>query len=286
MFRVLLSILLISVLVFAPVVAQETETDPNILVVERFLEQFNTASYDAALFTPDFVLHQPLSMHIPTLNHEATIAWMQTVHEQFPDMTKTVVRMIHEGDFVTVQYELTYTDPSGVEKVVPGMDMYRIEEGKLAEAWLLYDTLLMSGQSDSETNTALVEAFLQAEMNHDYDQLDALVADDFAWHSTASPDVLINSRDAFMQHLEVMMGRFPASCNQVLMVSAEGDYVVVYGRFVAEFTDELCSMDITAPVMLLFRIENGKIAEEWLDWEHIPFMGQAELWSVTGEVGS
>jgi predicted SnoaL-like aldol condensation-catalyzing enzyme len=286
MFRVLLSVLLISVLAFAPAVAQETETDPNILAVEHLLDQFNTGDYDVGLFTADFVLHHPPSMNMPALDREATIAWMRGVHQTSPDMIATATRMIHEGDFVTLQYDLTYTDNAGQMQTVPGMDLYRVENGQLAEAWMLYDTQLMNQQSVMETNKALVAAFLDAHMHRDFEMIDTLIADDFTWHSTASPDLLINSSDAFMQHLEGMVELFSAACNRVLLMSAEDNYVIVYGRFVGELTDEQCTMDITAPVMLLFRIENGKIAEEWVDWEHIPFTSEAELWSIPDETTS
>lgn len=286
MFRVLLSVLLISVLVFAPAAAQETETDPNVLVVEHFLDQFNTGNYDVGLFTADFVLHQPPSMNMPALDREATIAWMRGVHQASPDMIVTATRMMHEGDFVTLQYDLTYTDTVGQTQTIPGIDVYRIENGQLAEAWMLYDTLLMSRQSDMETNKALVADFLDAHMKRDYEMINTLIADDFTWHSTASPDLDINSSDAFMQHLEGMVELFSAACNRVLMMSAEDNYVIVYGRFVGELVDEQCTMDITAPVMLLFRIENGKIAEEWVDWDHIPFTGETELWSIAEEMAS
>lgn len=281
MLRVLLTVLILSVLVFAPVVAQDTETDPNILAVERFVEQFNTGSYDVGLFTVDFLLHQPQSMYADAFDRDAAVDWMQMVREMFPDMTVAPIQMVHEGDFVTLQYDLIYTDSSGQTQMVPGMDLYRVENGQLAEVWMLYDTLLMQQQTVAEANKALVTAFLDAQMNNNLEMIDTLIADDFVWHSTASPDVMINSSDAFVQHMTSMSEQFASACNRVLMMSADGNHVIVYGRFVGELTDEQCTMSITAPVMLLFRIENGKIAEEWVDWEHIPFAGQAELWSIS-----
>ena len=65
----------------------------------------------------------------------------------FPDVTSTIEDLIAEGDKVVARWRSRATHrgdymgmpPSGKEVQIVGISVYRIEEGKIAEAWTVED---------------------------------------------------------------------------------------------------------------------------------------------------
>ena len=65
----------------------------------------------------------------------------------FPDVTSTIEDLIAEGDKVVARWRSRATHrgdymgmpPSGKEVQIMGISVYRIEEGKIAESWMVED---------------------------------------------------------------------------------------------------------------------------------------------------
>jgi steroid delta-isomerase-like uncharacterized protein len=130
--------------------------EENKQIVRRAIERvFNAADPGAieALYAADFVNHTPPSqpdVHgIEGVKRTAAL-W----HAAFPDMQVTVDDEIAEGDRVMTRWTMRGTHLGTFRGLPPtcrvltgwAMEVSRIAGGKIAEQWLLWDTLDMLHQ--------------------------------------------------------------------------------------------------------------------------------------------
>jgi predicted ester cyclase len=116
------------------------------VVRSEFDSAWNQGEFDEAWYTKDFQYH---GLAEEPVAYETYTDVVSSFHEAFPDMKKTVEDCICEGDRVLVRYsaamthegELMGIDPSGEHVEATGMVLYRIEEDRIAEGWINYDTL-------------------------------------------------------------------------------------------------------------------------------------------------
>lgn len=111
---------------------------------------FDEGDLDAVdeLLADDYIEHNPFFPNGPVGREEMIEAW-EGVNAAFPDCTNAVeftvaqddlvasrhiVRGTHEGEFLGIE-------PTGIEVEVKGIDILRIEDGKIVEGWLGTDTL-------------------------------------------------------------------------------------------------------------------------------------------------
>ncbi|WP_255149116.1 ester cyclase [Halorarius halobius] len=123
-------------------------------LVETFLTAFVGGDPDAvaALVTDDCVLHRP-RWPLDTVGREAVVETTREMAGTFADVTVTVEETVVSGDriaaFVTasgqnvgpMRVEDREIAPTGRTFEVPQFGIYRIEDGRVAEAWLLADAL-------------------------------------------------------------------------------------------------------------------------------------------------
>jgi predicted ester cyclase len=94
---------------------------------------------DVKLHFPPGQAHQPPSFH----------KWIQTALIAFPNVHFTIHELVAEGDKVVCQWSYTATntgvflgrEPTGREVTDQGINMFRIENGKIAEMWMSGDSL-------------------------------------------------------------------------------------------------------------------------------------------------
>jgi steroid delta-isomerase-like uncharacterized protein len=117
----------------------------NKSLVSRFLDEvYNKGNYDfadAAVAT-DYISHNELSIEVlgPDGIKRAALAQRTA----FPDLVTSIDDLIAEGDKVVVRGHDTGTHqgpfmgipPSGKRFTITWIDIFRIQDGKLAEAWL------------------------------------------------------------------------------------------------------------------------------------------------------
>jgi steroid delta-isomerase-like uncharacterized protein len=113
---------------------------------EASTELFGRGDLGAAdgLLAPGFVWHGTASMGVARLQEHAI-----ALRAAFPDLTPTVDRVVAEGDRVAVLWTLSGTHLGDYREVpatgnrvsTSGIDIYRIENGKIAEAWTVGDDL-------------------------------------------------------------------------------------------------------------------------------------------------
>ena len=118
-------------------------------------EVWNKANVDAidGLFTPDFVLH-----FLPDGSETRGIPGMRQdvrdLHDAFPDWSEDIKLIVAEGDLVVIHYVSAGTNqgqwlgkpPTGRRVQVNEISIFRMEDGLIAEQWLLPDLGSMQQQ--------------------------------------------------------------------------------------------------------------------------------------------
>lgn len=131
--------------------------DDNTALVRRFIEEMingNQLSLADDLFTPDYVDHTPGAPPVPPgpAGMRETVNVFRTA---FPrDMKYTIDDLFGAGDRVAVRWTASGTNtgslmglpPTGKHVSVSSVYIFRVEGGKLAEAWGDFDALGMQQQ--------------------------------------------------------------------------------------------------------------------------------------------
>jgi steroid delta-isomerase-like uncharacterized protein len=130
---------------------------------------------------------------------------------------------------------------------------------------------------DIETNKRVVRAFAEAINRRDWDALDDFVAIDFVRHSNAAPG--IHSREDLKRYLRDEFASFPDACESVEDVVAEGDRVAVRHSFCGTQSGPMgrypaSAKTLRADYLAIYRLEDGKIAEAWVEWDNLSGLTQ------------
>ena len=140
--------------------AADAPTDEE--VVEAFLTAFVGGDADgfAELVTEDAVIHQP-RWPLDTGGRDAIVAKTRTAEGTFADVSVTVEQSVRDGDRIAAQVTASGRNvgplrmedreiaPTGRRFSVPQFGIDRIEDGKVAEAWVLADALGVVEQLDN-----------------------------------------------------------------------------------------------------------------------------------------
>ncbi len=128
-----------------------------------------------------------------------------------------------------------------------------------------------------EANKELFLQYVEAYNNKNVDRLDELMAPDFARHSQAATEV--NSLEEFKADLAQAAEAFPDAYMEFETIVAEGDKVAAYGTWTG--TQEAAwgpfpgtGQRADLKFFYLFRVEDGKLAEMWTEWDNVGFLTQ------------
>ena len=130
-----------------------------------------------------------------------------------------------------------------------------------------------------EANKEVVRQFGDAVNNNDLDALDEIVSANFVRHSQATAEVNISSLEEFKQFAKVSSESMPDMTGKIEMMVAEGDFVAVYAIFTGTQKGQMGPFPATgktmeSKTMAIFRLENGKIAELWIEWDNLAMLSQ------------
>jgi steroid delta-isomerase-like uncharacterized protein len=133
-----------------------------------------------------------------------------------------------------------------------------------------------------EANKDLVRQFSAAINAADWDALDSLVTEDFRRHSQATPDVQVSSRAEFRELQESFLASMPDQHITIEMLLAEGDKVAGYATYAGTLTGPMGEFPPTgnsaeSKFLSIFRIEDGRIAELWVEWDNLAMLTQLGL---------
>lgn len=269
--------------------------EKNQHLVERWFHMLNTGDLAIAeeILAAGFVNHDP---NRPTVtDFDSYKVWVVENRTAFPDFRVEVQDMVTEEDKVASRWTVTGTNkgsfqgapPTGVQMTVTGMNIHRLEGGKIEETWWSYDMLGMMQQlgvippmrdaqlpalnrdvedyawglssevtgdsGDPETNKKLVlreelEGWKQGKVN----VVIEAIAPTFVNHDPIWPGV--TDYQSYIQWVEVeLTGPLNLTIDDLV---AEGDMVV-----------ERCKVDlgetIVESVIIFYRFADGRIVEKW-----------------------
>ncbi|NIM52790.1 MAG: ester cyclase [Gemmatimonadales bacterium] len=141
-----------------------------------------------------------------------------------------------------------------------------------------------------EANKALAREFVAALNAADWDRLDDLLTEDFQRHSQATTEMQVNSRAEFYQLQQLYLASFPDQRVTVEMMIAEGDKVAAYATYAGTNTGPLGDNPATGrsaelQFLSIFRVEDGKIAELWVEWDNVAMLTQLGLFPPPAPAG-
>lgn len=133
-----------------------------------------------------------------------------------------------------------------------------------------------------EANKELVMRFGEVVNTADWDALDDILTEDFRRHSQATPGVEVTSLEEFKALQRSFLVGFPDQQVTIEKMVAEGDHVAVFGMYKATHTGPMGETPATGKavdvaMMTIFRIEDGKIAEIWVEWDNMAMLTQLGL---------
>lgn len=142
-------------------------------------------------------------------------------------------------------------------------------------------------QADPAANKDLVRRFNDAVNRADWSILSEIVVDDFARHSAATPGPPVSSREEFVRLQKGFLESFPDQQVSLEQIIAEGERVAVLGIYRGTNTGPLGGSPATgraveSPFLGLFRIEDGRIAELWVEFDNVAILNQLGLFPPAG----
>ncbi|RMF75923.1 MAG: ester cyclase [Acidobacteria bacterium] len=135
---------------------------------------------------------------------------------------------------------------------------------------------------DLEANKNLVRRFTEVANAADWDRLPELVAEDFVRHSSATPGPPVTSRDQFIRLQQGFLASFPDQRVELEKLVAEDQWVAALATYSGTQTGPIGDFPATGrrvegPFLALFRIESGRIAELWVEWDNLAMFNQLGL---------
>ena len=133
-----------------------------------------------------------------------------------------------------------------------------------------------------EANKEVVRRFTEIVNAADWNTLDEVMTEDFRRHSQATAGPPVNSREEFKQLQESFLVSFPDQRVTIEMLVAEGDKVAAYATYSATHTGPMGEFAATgkraeSKFLAIFRLEDGKLAELWVEWDNLAMLAQLGL---------
>jgi len=146
-------------------------------------------------------------------------------------------------------------------------------------------------EAQLNANKALVNEFGKATNNADWAAFDSLLTDDFTRHCDATPGVVIETREAFVELQENFYASTPDQKIIMDFMVAEGDKVAAYATYTGTQTGPLGDLpatgkSVSSKFITIFRIENGRIAELWVEWDNLSMLTQLGHFPPPGDTVS
>jgi steroid delta-isomerase-like uncharacterized protein len=148
---------------------------------------------------------------------------------------------------------------------------------------------VQSAVAEESANIQLVEQMTAAINDRNFDRLDFLVANDLRRYSASTPGVVVESLEQFKAFLKQDLAAVPDSHQEITHIFGSGDFVAVraiyrgtqsgpWGPFPAS------NRAIELPFIGMLRVNAGKVAEIWVEWDNLTALQQLGHISL-GEAG-
>ena len=130
--------MVISIVLFlctATATAQTQEETRNLETIERWMEIWNNGEYDlmSETVTSTYIRHEPKGSRVVT--RDKYLEEIKSLREKI-NMRFISLKISADQDRIWVLWTVTTTSPeTGEKQFGRGVQIYRLEEGKLAETW-------------------------------------------------------------------------------------------------------------------------------------------------------
>jgi predicted ester cyclase len=115
--------------------------------------------------------------------------------------------------------------------------------------------------------------------NGNFEEMGNYISPDYKRYCQATPDLTIESLDAFKEFIKMDRQSIPDQKLDVKMLVAEGDLVAFWATYSGSQTGQMGPFPPSGKTAELdfagvHRIENDKIAETWVTWDNIAILTQ------------
>jgi len=133
--------------------------------------------------------------------------------------------------------------------------------------------------AESSASEAVVLRFVEAMNTRDFDALDEVVSSDVHRYSGATPDLQVRSLADFKAFLEADLAAVPDAMQEVNRIFSSGDMVAVHATYSGTQSGQMgpfppSGRSMVLPFIALLRVEQGKIAEIWVEWDNLNALTQ------------
>jgi predicted ester cyclase len=126
----------------------------------------------------------------------------------------------------------------------------------------------------SETNKAVIRSFVHSVNAQNWDRLRIRLVPNFIRHSNAAGAAQVRSAEELITYLKGEYVTFPDAEETLLDLVAEGESVAVRSQFRGTQVGSMGSYPpsnkvLSATVLAIYRLERGRIAEAWVEWDNL-----------------
>jgi predicted ester cyclase len=130
--------------------------------------------------------------------------------------------------------------------------------------------------ADSED---VVLRMIGAVNSRDFEALDEVVAADVRRYSGATPDLEVRSLADFKAFLHQDLASVPDALQEVQLIFSNGPFVAVHATYKGTQSGPMgpfpaSNRRLELPFIAILRVENGKIAEIWVEWDNLNALSQ------------
>jgi len=132
---------------------------------------------------------------------------------------------------------------------------------------------------DTSANEEIVMRMIEAVNARDFDALDEVVSPTVRRYSGATPEVHVTNLEEFKAFLHADLAAVPDAMQETNMIFSSGDMVAVHVTYTGTQTGQMgpfppSDRQLELPFIGLLRIEDGKIAEIWVEWDNLNALAQ------------
>lgn len=133
--------------------------------------------------------------------------------------------------------------------------------------------------ANDSVNVALLTNMIEVINDRNLDALDALVAENVVRHSASTPGVAVTNLAEFKAFLEADYAVSSDAKQTIEVIFGSGDMVAVRAIYAGTQTGPMgpfpaSGRQMEIPFNGIARIENGKIAELWAEWDNLSALTQ------------
>ena len=132
---------------------------------------------------------------------------------------------------------------------------------------------------DTSANEEVVLRMIEAINTRDFDALDDVVSPTVHRYSGATPEVQVTTLEEFKAFLHADLASVPDALQETNMIFSSGDMVAVHETYTGTQTGQMgpfppSGRKLELPFIGLLRVEDGKIAEIWVEWDNLGALAQ------------